>query len=248
MQTIRLWAIGATILMAAIIALGWLLGISPKLSEAAASAEQAESVEANNVTQEAVLEGLKKDFSEIEERRAELKALQVQIPEGDSLAEFIGEMHDLEQASGTVLTNFTAGDGVGFVPAAADPAAPAPAEASAPVEPTAVDPDDPAAVAAALKSKIAAEAATLSPAQFIVIEVTVQVTGSQAQVLDFVNRVQHGDGRLFLITQLTVEGDQTDGAVYNGTITGNVYVLLNPADVPVDAAPAATTDEDTATP
>jgi Tfp pilus assembly protein PilO len=235
MQTNRLWPIGAGIVIVAIIALGWFLGISPKLAEAASTAAQALSVETQNTAQEAVIAQLEKDSADLPAREAELAALQREVPLEANAADYITELNTIAVNSGVAITTITTADGVGFVPAAV----------TIPETSPSSDPESPASIAWAIRTQNAAEAATLSSSQFIVIPMTIGVTGSRDQVLQFIYGLQHGDGRLFLLQTLALEADDSDDAAgaYNGTIGGNVYVLLDPSKIPV----AATTDTDTDT-
>lgn len=242
----RIWIVGAAIVMVAILAMGWFLGASPMLAQAASNDTQRASVELTNTNQENTLETIKEEFANIATKRAELAELQKALPPGADLSTFIGELHALEAASGVKITSIVAADAQDFVPAAplvapeaavatetdaaATDAAETEAAPVAPVEPAVVDP-------------VAAEAAALPAGEFVVIEVTLIVNGTQAQVLDFIDAVQNGT-RLFLVTGLTIALDDTDGS-YTGTIPGNVYVLIDPSKPAVGESPEA---EETATP
>jgi hypothetical protein len=248
----RIWIVGAVIVMIAILLMGWFLGASPMLSQAAANDVQRASVESTNAGQEATLASIKEQFENIDALKAELAELQKALPPGSDLSTFIGELHDLEAASGVTITSITAGDAEEFVPAA--PLVPevvpeAAAEGADAAAPEAVVPEaevaevDPAVAAAA------ADAAALPVGEFIVIELTLVVSGTQAQVIDFIDAVQNGN-RLFLVTGLTIAVDETDGT-YQGTVPGNVYVLIDPSKPAVGESAedeAALEAEETATP
>lgn len=220
----RIWVLGAAIVMLAILAMGWFLGASPMLAQAAANDLQRASVESTNAGQEATLASIKEEFAKLNELKAELAELQKALPPGADLSTFIGELHELEAASGVQITSIIATDPAEFVPpvpavdevpaadaAATDEGAAAVAE---PVEPAAADP-------------AAADAAALPAGDLIVIGLTLSVKGTQAQVIDFVDAVQKGN-RLFLVTGLTIARDEEDES-YAGTIPGSVYVLIDPS-------------------
>ncbi len=113
----RVWLFIAGVAGVAILALGWFLGVSPKLDEMAAANEQRSSVEALNVQHEKKLAALKKDFAQLDTLKEQLAAAQQSLPPGDDLSTFLGELHSLEGTSGVVLTSFGAGDGLNYLAA-----------------------------------------------------------------------------------------------------------------------------------
>lgn len=72
---------------------------------------------------------------------------------------------------------------------------------------------------------------------FIAIPINLSVTGTRAQVIDFLNDLQYGT-RLFLVTKLTVAQDAQEAESYNGDISGLVYVLVDPSSPPPSPTPA----------
>lgn len=210
-MTNRLWIPVAAILGIAILAMGWFLGVSPKLDEMNAANEQRASVEAQNRIHEARLAELKKQFEKIDELRADLALDQVALPPGDELSTFLGQLHSLEGSSGVVLQTFSASDGQSYLPAEG---------AEAP-------------------------SGLVTADNFIAITIDLTVSGTREQVIDFVNDLQYGD-RLFLVTKLTVsktEGQQeTDAGDYTGSISGFVYVLVDPSAPPPTPTPVGSLD------
>jgi hypothetical protein len=216
----RIWIIGSVLIMVAIVFLGWLLGISPQLAERSANETNRQSVESQNQIYAAALASLKKDYDNIDEFRADLDELQKALPSGSGLSRFIGSLRDLEAASGVVLTNFGAGDPLPFVyNAGGTVVAPPAATDAGGTEATAAPPAAPPVVESGTLVQ------TLSPDEFIVIQIGLSVQGTQAQVLDFVDALQHG-ARRFLVTEFAITTD--DNAAYVGKITGYVYVLIDP--------------------
>lgn len=114
----KLWIVIAAVLGVGVLAMGWFLGVSPKLDEMYAANEQRASVEAQNRLHEARVAELKKQFEQIDELKEELSALQVALPRGDELSTFLGQLHELEASSGVVLTRFVASDGQRYAAAA----------------------------------------------------------------------------------------------------------------------------------
>ncbi|HEY9497724.1 MAG TPA: type 4a pilus biogenesis protein PilO [Terrimesophilobacter sp.] len=213
----KFWLLIAGVVGVAILAMGWFLGVSPKLDEMNAANEQRASVEAQNQAHEAKLVELKKEFQQLDALKTELADAQASLPPGDELSSFLGELHRLEASSGVVLTTFGAGDGQNYV------AAPG--------------------------------ATTLSPLvtqdNFIAIPIDLTVQGTRPQVMEFLSDLQYGK-RLFLVIKLTVaqskeaaskdaEGASTVDA-YQGTISGFVYVLVDPSAPPPTPTPVGALD------
>ncbi|HPM53090.1 MAG TPA: hypothetical protein PK282_12730, partial [Rhodoglobus sp.] len=61
----RLWIFGAVLASIAIVVLGWVVGISPKLAEGDAAATQRQNVDSQNLAQEQANVLLKEQFSKI---------------------------------------------------------------------------------------------------------------------------------------------------------------------------------------
>ncbi len=113
----KFWLLIAGVIGVAILAMGWFLGLSPKIDEITSANEQRTEVEAQNKLHEVKLAALKKEFQQLDELKAELAVAQESLPPGDMLSSFLGELHRLEASSGVVLTNFGAGDGQVYVAA-----------------------------------------------------------------------------------------------------------------------------------
>ena len=113
----KFWFLIAGVVGVAVLALGWFLGLSPKLDEMSAANEQRTSVETQNRLHEAKLAELKKEFKQLDTLKAQLVDAQASLPPGDELSTFLGELHSLEASSGVVLTSFSAGDGENYVAA-----------------------------------------------------------------------------------------------------------------------------------
>ena len=208
----KFWFLIAGVVGVAVLAMGWFLGLSPKLDEMSAANEQRASVEAQNRLHEAKLAELKKEFQQIGTLKAQLADAQASLPPGDELATFLGELHSLEASSGVVLTSFTAGDGENYV----------------------------AAAGAGSKSPLVTEK------NFIAIPITLTVQGTRPQVIAFLSDLQYGK-RLFLVIKVSVaqskdSAPKSAGAVvasnvYDGNVSGFVYVLVDPSAPPPSPTP-----------
>jgi hypothetical protein len=80
MNTNRIFAIGTAVAIAAILGLGWLVGLSPLLASAAQADQERLLVEQTNQVQQATLASMKADFERLDEIEADLYALRVAIP------------------------------------------------------------------------------------------------------------------------------------------------------------------------
>ncbi|HEV7564864.1 MAG TPA: hypothetical protein VGO31_02770 [Microbacteriaceae bacterium] len=233
----RLWLIGLVAVMVVVVALGWLLGIQPQLAAAAAADQQRATVQAENAANEAVLAKLKKDYSSIDELKKQLVSLRQSVPASSEISAFVTELDTLAGAHQATVKTISVSDAEPYKPPAV--LAPAPTSAASPsASPTAT----PAPVAAAPVAPTAPAAVTnskITAANFIAIPIQLSITGTYANVLDFVNGLQMGP-RLFLVTAFstTASTDPTAGAgAIDSTVGGFVYVVL---DANAAAAKAAT--------
>lgn len=203
----KFWLIIAGVLGVAVLAMGWFLGVSPKLNEMNNANAQRSTVEAQNRLQEARIVHLKSEFQNIDSLKADLASAQLGLPPGDELSTFLGQLHQLEASSGVVLQTFAASDAQSYVPAAG------------------------------MKSP----SPLVTARNFVAVTIDLTVKGNRPQVIDFVHDLQFGK-RLFLVTKLTVAQDTTDPNLYQGSITGFVYVLIDPSSPPPTPTPVGSLD------
>jgi len=217
----RLWMIGAVLVIVAIIVMGWVVGIAPKLSEARQAEADRVTTVAQNAAYDAQITTLKKEFDRLGELQADVATIQEAVPGAPEIPALIEDLSAFAQASNVVISGVTQSDAQAFdptllgvpaavAPVAKDSAAATPAPSTATGSLTAVDP-------------------RITPSNFVAIPLTIVVEGSYDGVLDFVSRVQHGR-RLVLVNGLSVTVPNADGAV-TGTMATFVYVLLDPGAV-----------------
>lgn len=250
----RLWVLGAVLLIGATGVLGWMLGISPKFSEAKAADEERATVEAQNVDYEAQLATLKDQFDSIGDLKSDLAALQLAVPSAADIPAFVTQLDAISQQHQITLTDITVNDAQPYVPVvvAAPVAAPvagpvaadaAPAAESTPV-PTAAAPvpPTPGDVAAALAPK---PSPLVTTANFVSVPISLTVDGNYGNVLDFLEGLQKGT-RLVMVTTFSTKAAvvaQTAPAEAGGKavaaapvasdlVTANIsaliYVLIDP--------------------
>ncbi|GAB3028559.1 hypothetical protein GCM10027052_00120 [Parafrigoribacterium mesophilum] len=213
----RLWVIGSMVLVVAIIAMGWFLGVSPKLAEAATAGDQRVAAEAQNVVHQRELEAIKKQFETLPELKTQLAVLRAAVPSGDAMSAFLDELHALEQANAVTLTDFKANDGQPYTPV-----------------------KDALTTVSTTNPLITAE-------NFVAIPVTLTVSGSTSNVMSFINGVQTGERLYLVqdlkLKQSTAESGsrttQDSAGDFQADINGFVYVLLDNPAAPAKTAKTA---------
>lgn len=249
MNARRLWQIAGSIVIAAILVVGWFAAVSPVLTQAGANESQRAAVEAENEIQAATLVDLKSEYENIDEIRQQLDNLGVGIPEQAAAADLLRDIDGAAASAGTFVLAVRTGDPAVFVPAVAGgpaegvpSAEPAegdtesePAEGSTeetvPTAGTSTVPTDPTA---GIVEVDPADLALLRTGQFVTIPVTVEVTGTADQIIVMANSLQSME-RLFLITEFSLDTSPE----IKGTIQGLVYVLVDEHSV-LSATPTPT--------
>jgi Tfp pilus assembly protein PilO len=213
----RIWIIGTAALSVVALALGWVLGVSPVLSQASTNRQQIASIGETNVAQEAKLATLKVQFESVDEIEAELQELRVQVPPVSDYPALLRQLSAKAALAGVQISTTTVDAATAFLPT---PVVEAPvdgeaAPAEAPAEAAVVDPAVPAAVVA--------------------VPMTIAVGGSYESFMNFVATLQ-ADGRLFLVTGLSMAESSEAGAAgagaFTGTVNGLIYVVRD-ATIPV---------------
>lgn len=231
------WVAGTVFLIVVIWVGVFFLGVSPRMDATASTLDQIQSTRGQNEILELQTAKLRADFANLEQYRAEVAALQVQIPADGRLADYTRALDAAAVANGVVITEITPGTPsvvvlpAPVVPPPTDPVVPDEGtdEAEEPAEPTDPGTDGPAAP-------------PIDSGQiegFVSIPMVVTVVGAQANVWGFLAQVQSGSERLTLVTQLlaTRLGASAESggrpAVEDGdlelTVNGLIYTLLPPA-------------------
>jgi Tfp pilus assembly protein PilO len=222
MSANRIWVFGAAVVILAIVVLGWMLGISPKLAEADAASGDREAVEQQNDQQEAVLVVLREQFENLDDLKRQLKELQGELPDAPKVESFIEYATGVADSSGVVISNIKADEPVayGYDPAAPPPPAPAPSATPAPTDGATADGTGAAAV------PTTPAPAVVQPAALYSIGISIEVQGSPEQVMAFSKQLQDGK-RIFLPTAVAFSSGSA--GVMGGTVTGYLFVLGSPA-------------------
>lgn len=213
----RLWVIGSVTLMLILLVAGWFLGAQTFLDSAARADQERIGIEAQNAAQQAEIVRLTDENKDISAITTEYKALQESIPASSNTAGFIQGLNDLASSNGVQVTGITVSESKAYtVPASAvvvpvDPEAPAPESTEAPAPTIPV-------------GSVAATSPLITPANFVGIEVGVDLKGGYGQVLSFVKGLQSG-ARLVLVTGFTSTTSADDPNVVTSHVTGLIYVI-----------------------
>ncbi|MCU1437694.1 MAG: hypothetical protein JWP66_781 [Naasia sp.] len=203
------------LVMIALLAGGWFLGVQPALAAAFDATGQQSEVRTQNEAlgaKLAALEAAQADLPELEKRLATLDA---SVPAGDAQAALLDSIDGLAAAAGVTVSRVA-------VEAALPYSAPGAA---------ADETEDTAPAAATLMPHTDAR---ITADNLVAMPVTVEVTGSLDAALGFLDGVQSGP-RLFLVNKVSSVADSANGGsgdAVTATVAGYVYVLLA-------AAPAA---------
>jgi len=197
----QVWAVITFVVCVGVLAAGWFVGASPLLAAQALAEQQRVDAAAQNdaIAQRiATLQEQKDRLPSYQARNAELEDM---IPSDIEAADFIRSLTDLATASNVQLTSMVIDDAMPYVPPSGEPI------------------DDVNAPNPVTDARITGD-------NFLLVPVTLVVTGGWNEVLSFTHGVQTGE-RLMLVT--TVETANESGA-YTTTLSGAMYVLIRPAD------------------
>jgi Tfp pilus assembly protein PilO len=248
----------AAVLSIGILALGWIVGVAPQLEAAALARADRASVEAQNEVHRARIVELQAQFARIDETRAELAALQLQIPEGSDLPGFVDELTAIATAHNVQVTKYTAEEPLS--PLAVQAAIAPPVAEPAPTEPAPADGSAPADVAAAADAPAPDDAASAASSttttnittpteNLFAIPVSLSLSGTDLDVRAMLADLEAGP-RLFFVTSAKIVA-QTDEGTGAGSeqgvseVRGFVYVVPHTTTpqvteaAPLDATAAA---------
>jgi Tfp pilus assembly protein PilO len=213
------------VLMLAVIGGGWVLAVQPALAAAFAAEDSRTEVSAQNDAIRAEIAALETAKGELPGLEADLKKLNASIPVTAESSALLEQIDALADKAGVVVDGVTLEEPQPYLP----PAAPAAAETT---EAEGADAADAVADAAAAASTDPLQPFTdprITPANLVLVPVSVAVSGSFGDVLDFVHNVQTGP-RLFLVNSFSSAADaEGDGSTVTATVAGFVYVLLGEA-------------------
>lgn len=222
----RLFVIGAVVVMVAIVALGWVLGIQPQLVAAASADQDRATAQTQNQASGAVLAKLKSDYAQLDTVKQQRDTLRAAIPADAEMPAFVDELDALAAQNHVVIKAITVSDAQPYAPPAPPVAAPA-AKTSSTATPAPTDAPAPASVTTPVQTgaPVAVSDSRITAKNFSAIPVQVTVTGSYGDALNFVKGLQMGQ-RAFLQSSFSSTASTTGSGSVNASIGGFVYVVL----------------------
>jgi Tfp pilus assembly protein PilO len=226
----RIWTIGAVLVMAIVLVLGWVVGIQPQLAQVTAANAQRATAESRNASETLALAKLESDFKKLPALQTELASLNASIPSSGDMPAFVDELNALALSTGVTLQGINVSDAQPYTPVAA-PVTTAPASTTSGSGSTATPTPTPSPSPSATSTDVATAGvppvtnALITPTNFAAIPVSLTVSGPYANFLDFVSGLQSAS-RLYLINTLTSAGSSSTPGTVDGKISGLVYVLL----------------------
>jgi Tfp pilus assembly protein PilO len=218
----RYWIFGTAVIVIAVAALGWFLGIQPRLAEAAAADTQRAGVAAQNAAYEVTLADLRTRYEDIDDLRADVAELREAVPAQADYSGFVAELNTIATQAGVGIAHLTVSEASWYASAA--PTAPAdapPAEPTdgatptpSPTDAATAPPADPVGVPVPLSTQF------VNGSNFVAIPVQIELSGDPAGFMNFVSALQLHP-RLFLVTGFSSGGDVPP------TVRGLLYVLLD---------------------
>ena len=217
----KLWLIGSMLVTSVIVVLGVLLGVQPQLDSMNAADASRAAVQSTNAGHVALLARLKHDFEDLDALTATAEALAESVPSGSAMPDFVDQLDAQAQAVGLTLTGMTVTEAQAYVPVLPEVPVAATSTGSA-------APDSEGASAAASSAAAAATpapVALITESNFAAFPLQITVTGTYAQVLEFVASVQSGS-RLFLVHGIDTAQASGEESLVDATISGLVYSLV----------------------
>jgi hypothetical protein len=219
MNRYRLWTVGAIVAIVAIVGAAIGIGVEPSLAATAAadaSTSAARQANVRTLAELSRLAGLGAKQSALVEQNGRLGYAVTGSLRWNT---FSRQVRGAAAADGVQITALTSAEAADYVPptrvGGTTAATPAPS-ASTTTTPA------PATTSAATPGQFGTANALITGSDFVVIPVTVAVTGDQASSFAFVQDLQQMN-RLFAVDNVTYSTGS--GAAPSTTISGNIYAL-----------------------
>lgn len=203
----RIWTFATVFIVIVVVALGWFLGISPRLADAARFDAERQSVQAQNDLARAAIAQLQADFENLDELLLELASLREEFPTSAQYDVAIEELLTSLLTSGLGLQNI----------AINEPAPTTAAVLEEGVEPPPTEVDG---------------TGVLPAGSLLRVPVNVTVTGPLSSILTYIQALQESP-RFSIVAQ----GDYTLVAGDTGTITFSMIMYVVSGDDLVNVLP-----------
>lgn len=243
------WVVGAAFAAVVILGLAWVLGVSPQLESAQQSRDEASGVRAQNLVHAQRLAELQEQFEHLDEYKAELAEIRVQIPTEDGEPALIREVQAGVTAAAVFLVSLVSDVPEAVVPQATTPGAAQPTPA--PTEGATTEGGEAAGGESAPGAEPATPTEVPSIPGFVAVPFSVTVLGPFSNGIAFIDLAQTMFDRLFVVTQFKVTGQQPTPASggrpeiregdYETLVSGYVFVLPETEQAPTESTgdPAA---------
>lgn len=192
----RIWALVTVVVVAALLAGGWFLGAAPLLDSQARLETERKATLASNQQIEANIAKLAKEEENLPKLQARAKELEQAIPRDVESAAFITSLNNLAASSAVTITSISMGEGIPY--------------------------STPRQTAEADGAPVPVTDQRINDGNFVLIPVSIEVSGGWVEVLNFLNGVQTST-RLVLANEL--DTTSTGTGAYTSTITGVMYAL-----------------------
>lgn len=207
-QTRNSWILWTVVACLVIAALGWFLAISPRLDDRDALVSESDDLRGANDVLDIEVAALRTQFAQLDERKAELAALQVPLPTDLDISSLVNEIIFVGESTGVVLSEVTPGVAANVVPAVVA-AAPAPEPAP---EPSAESTDQ---ATEATPEPAPSSASTSDIEPLAALPITLVAYGSYDEAASFLRELQNATSRYVLVSSMTVDAlvpaEETEG-------------------------------------
>lgn len=212
MNESRIWSILTVIVIIAIVAGTWFLGIGPRLSEAATADSDRVAVEEQNALHEIKIASLQQLNDNIATLEQELAVVRGSVPQRLDAMGLLRQLEATAGRTGVSLGMLTFTEAAGF-------------------EPPAELPEDP---------QLAGAMSSLGNTGLVLFSATQKVVGPRVAVLEFLSAIQ-SDQRLMLVYEIDLpDGLLAPDSVIEATFTMQMFVLTGvPTVVEEPVAPVA---------
>jgi hypothetical protein len=205
----RIWTFATVLIMIVVVALGWFLGISPRLADAARFDAERQSVQAQNDLARAVIAQLQADFENLDELLLELASLRQEFPTDAQYDVAVEELLTSLLTAGIGLQNIAINEPAPTTAAVLEEGAEAPS--------TEIDGDG-----------------ILPAGSLLGVPVNVTVTGPLPSILAYIQALQESP-RFSIVSR----GDFVEGAGDIPTMTFTMIMYVVSGDDLVNALPEA---------
>ncbi len=236
MNSPRTWHLITGLAVVVIVALGWFLGASPLLQQAATADASRLQVQQQNQQQRIVLTSMQGQYQKLDQLKAQMAGLQLSVPGTADLDDFFDQVSAIASSSGASISSITAGEaqpygatsGTGSSSKSSATSQPPPSATPAPSGAPVPAPTPTVPTAATAKAPSGDLASKL-----YVIPIDITLTSGSDQVTAFVDGLQNGK-RLILVSSMAFTSSP-DG----GTVSGYIFVVHD-ASAPPSPTPSAT--------